>query len=456
MNGESHMRTTEELVLTAKAMGFDEASAAHDVLAKAQEKLAETSKSLEEARGSGSIRQVADLTKEEEKLQQTVGLLSGKNEQASGSMANFGDQLRRVHPLVGDFISVLSRYNSVAALVGVAIAGITAAARNMREEFERSTKSVRDQADALTTIKGQERATQQSIEDTRATSKAGPFRTPEKSSAAMTRFNKVREQYPWITDEGAVANAAAFASGDEYSVEETARLARLFQLHPDKVKAISRVPAPALPGFIRGRLTRNAPELDKTFQLETAQKYLGEQLAGAQLTRDGGSTLELQDALAKHAPPGAKLNFLAELAQELKSVERVDEISSRLGAGLGVPAGIARVWGSIIPGADNPILHASQEDLAIVRKAMMQLRSRRGQGPSEQPEITPGPREGIPHELYPREPHSSASPVNATPSVVNNHYDNRSYNARNISPFAAGQASAARNGETRARDLELV
>lgn len=369
---------TQRLTLQAEALGFDKSASAIDVVAAAEKRLVDVNKELEASQKTGTVEHVAKLQQESSRLRQTIGDLTGKNDQAIASMGNFGEQLKRISPLVGDVVGGLGRYNGVAGLVAVSIAGITAAARAMREEWEKTTQAIRDQADALTKIKGQDQGTQQSIEDMRASSRAGGFRTAEEASSAIGMFNRVRSAHPWITDESAVATASGFGEIAGLSVDETAGIARLIQTRPDSMGDVANTRREDMPAFLRHQLQTHSSELDQAFGLEREQKRVRAQAAGAQLRREGGSTLELQEVLSRFAPAGANLEFLAQVAQELQSPQYRDDVAGRMSSGLGIPGAVMSAIGAFVPGAGSPLWQASQADFSVVRNAMREIENQSG------------------------------------------------------------------------------
>ncbi len=454
--------TTEQLILEAKALGFTEAAKVQDVLAEAQKRLVQTTKDLESARGSGTIDQVATLTGQQEKLSQSVSLLSGNNERAAKSTINFGEQIRRISPLLGDVVSVFSRYGGGAAIAGAATAAFTAAVRVMRNELAAAQASINATAQAMNEIQGKSRNSQQSIENIRAGTKLGSFETPEQSIAAIERANRIRGANGFL-DSGAVDRAVALASGGSFTDDETARIARMMEIPAmrDSLGITEKTSAANIERRLRKGLQRHDAELDKTFSLETQQKYLGKTLAGAQATQHGGATLDLQEIIGRHAPAGADTEYLARLAQsfgDLDSVERYAKNLERAESGDSPFLHIARRFNQGLAGVgviDDTQIKATPEHLAILRGVFVEMRQHqkknaRQQPASQSPESAPIPatRPNF-MPVAPMEPHSSNyNPHTGMPVTINH------YNSRFIAPFARGQEQARVNGESRARDLE--
>lgn len=169
---------TQKLTIQAEALGLPEAARGLEFVALAQERLVEVNQKLEQARMTGTIDDVEQLLSHKQKLERAIESMTDKQDKENKAQANFGEQLRRIHPLLGDIVSVFGKYGGAASVAGAAIASFTAAVRVMRDELQKAHAAINANADAMNKIKSQSRSDQQEIEDIRSGSKLGPFKTP--------------------------------------------------------------------------------------------------------------------------------------------------------------------------------------------------------------------------------------------------------------------------------------
>lgn len=434
---------TQKLTLEAVARGFPETAQAVDAVAEAQKRLIENAKELEQAKLSGATGEVARLTEEHARLTEIVGRAKPKQDGLNESHGHFERVLRSVHPALGEVAAILERYGGVASVAAAAIMGISAAVRTMREELQAATKAIDAQHKALNQLKEQEGERQQDIENQRAGSKLGPFPSAEASDAAFKTFQRIREKFPFI-DEEAVAKVVSrtgaekgLAGGGAFDIEEIARAARIEQVTPDHLN-LDKVRPASLEYRVRRALERDKAALDTTFSVEAEQKARGQAKSLTEGQQQGGSTLNLEEIIRRHAPEGADIDALVKLAQRLGSSEEVEYFSKRLEMAISGESPTLHVGlrvGQALQGmglTDEPKVSATPADLAVLRGAFNEISAQQKRLEEE--------RKKLDEER--RKP--------GTPVSINNTYNNGKW----IVPGARHQRSAMVNGESMMRDLE--
>ncbi|MEK6798029.1 MAG: hypothetical protein AABZ12_03610 [Planctomycetota bacterium] len=456
----------ERLKLIAEALGFTESARAVDVLAEAQKRLAETSGKLETAKTTGSVSDVAALTKEQQKLGEAVGLLGETSEVAGAGMEQLQAVLRTIDPrlegmvsrlgkvaasigdlatqnvnLKGAFESVttaISKNGSALALLGaggavaVGILAITHAVARMGEEFERVTAAIKRQQEAMNELKRAEQERRRGIEEISDTRREGGF-TADQSRAATATAERIGKRFAGLKPEAineAVANLFGGEGIDDQALAEAAFLIQAKGLEfGEKDTAARRL---GLFGRMRGR---EAEDVGIFFGRETAQKAATPAEALAELASPEGMTVDIEkfiQDLPGLLARGQDVGKVAEIVRVLRDTkgfkgrkagfiaesmliinEIADVARGQGGAALDIEGKVALL--------EREGVTARGDEVRTAEFALQQLQ-RRGDGSSRGENIT----------------------------IINN----QNQNAKFIGPDAAAQRARTVNGQGRARAAE--
>ncbi len=350
---------SEQLTIAAKALGFDESAKAVDVLTEAQKRLVDVQAQLANAKGSGSIAEVAGLTQQQTKLTEITKQLGTEQKTLNASESDYVQLLVAINPILGRFVDAGVKAarvagemaaknidavgafkslsgaaaNNAAALklvgaggaVVVGILAITAAVRASREEHERNTRAIQDETDALDAL--QKQRDLETAEENRRSARRpdGPFSAEESRQAADAR-ERLAGKVP-STSEESRARAVELAGADA-DIERQKQLAILID-NPGRgpapdFDAAAQLPQDRKDAFIdrlfqrRGNDAQDISARERDLQSESNVRALDQ--AGAQ----GGSTEDIQkfiDRLPGKAFEGADVERLAKVTQGLVGAE---------------------------------------------------------------------------------------------------------------------------------------
>jgi hypothetical protein len=342
------MATEQELRLTAVAEGFDQAAGQVGKVTDAEKNLADAVENTAGSVGLGN-QQFRDL----------VGVLRGIDPGVARIIDGFGRAIQLADALgksnlnlkdtLGQVIGGFKQLSGSMTLLGagglvvLSIMAIAKALTAMREESERVTKALKAQQDALNALKGEEREQEQSIENIRDASRAGPFTAEQARAAADTRRRlQQRPELGFLEDEAINRTLATVggasdstAGGGAFDINQIARIATLVQQGKLDIGSKGQ-------GQIEKALERFSGHLDAVLEREKLQGGSAaiKARAAEQVLQVGGSDLDFRKALKERFPAGTNFDRILEIVKQLEEPTQQLTKAESLGSSFtGFPVG---------------------------------------------------------------------------------------------------------------------
>lgn len=257
-----------------------------------------------------------------------------------------------ISDLAGRNISLIDTFKSLAGSItknagalqlmlagGAVAAGIYAvvsALQAQREEHERVTKAINDQAKALDELEAKRRERGQSIENISDQRPGGGF-SEEQARAATTTAQRIAEKSPFLDPQAVNAVLGVFGGasdsdtgGGQFDIDQLQRLAFLQQT--GRIKLDPKIGGDRLaPGALRN-LDRYGTEIDAAFARESGggKKQVGNVDGGAAVVEalSGGSPrVNLLDLAKQFTPEGQDLQAVLDAVQKFGNVAGLEDQS---------------------------------------------------------------------------------------------------------------------------------
>lgn len=268
---------------------------------------------------------------------------------------------------------------------GAVAAGIYAviqALQAQREEHERVTKAINDQAKALDELEAKRRERGQSIENISDQRPGGGF-SEEQARAATNTAQRISEKSPFLDPESVNAVIGVFGGasdsdtgGGQFNIDQLQRLAFLQQT--GRIKLDPKLGGDRLAPGAQRNLDKYSSEIDAAFARESGGGKLGlgnidvEAARLQALAGKGGHRTDLVDLLRRLAPAGSDIESIADAVQTYGNEAGLRDSEGNTQQKVG--PGYAKLRSSIGLPIEETSVQYPAEIMAVVRQAFQEFK----------------------------------------------------------------------------------
>jgi len=426
----------KDLKLKASISGAEETAAKIEQISGAEEKLRKTKTAQTDATTKASDAQ-GQLNASESDYAGLLAMLSpqlammvdgmlkaakvaGELDLAQGGAAK---TMARLTAAAAKHASVLKLIGAGGAVV-LAIGLITKAMAASREEFERNTKAIKDNEDAMNELHGKEADRAKEIERIADSRRGGGFNADTARSARIAA-DRVKQRFGDLSD--AAINQATGLLGDQNMSQDQLATAA-FLIQSGRLNLDANAPTATNRRIFESSSRRNAAATDTFFSRETTQRGEAMQEAGKQASATSGATDQLREVIRRTLSPGADVDEYVKLMRQFGSASGLD---AGLVAATVLSTRLNNAWDAIGANLSGDTLAVPQSEMGDTFKDAVPIS---------------GLQQANLRKLY-----QAIDRGYTRPSI---HVTNNNQNARFIGPSAAAQRRARTNGEQIAMGLE--